>query len=40
MKYEPTYLIEKRKEKWNTIDPEKRLDEDKRFREAVANEII
>lgn len=40
MKYTPTYLIEKRKEKWNTIDKEKRLEEDKRFREAVANEII
>lgn len=40
MKYSPEYLIEKRKEKWNTIDKEKRLDEDKKFREAVANEII
>lgn len=40
MKYEPKYLIQKRKEKWNTTDVEKRLDEDKRFREAVANEII
>lgn len=40
MKYTPEYLIEKRKEKWNTIDKEKRLDEDRKFREAVANEII
>ena len=40
MKYTPEYLIQKRKEKWNTIDKEKRLDEDKKFREAVANEII
>lgn len=40
MKYTPEYLIERRKEKWNTGDKEKRLDEDKRFREAVANEII
>lgn len=40
MKYTPEYLIEKRKEKWNTISIEKRLEEDKRFREAVANEII
>lgn len=40
MKYSPEYLIEKRKEKWNTLPKEKRLDEDRRFREAVANEII
>ena len=40
MKYTPEYLIEKRKEKWYTGDKEKRLEEDKRFREAVANEII
>lgn len=40
MKYTPEYLIEKRKEKWNTINIEKRLDEDRKFREAVANEII
>lgn len=40
MKYTPEYLIEKRKEKWNTVSVEKRLEEDKRFREAVANEII
>lgn len=40
MKYTPEYLIEKRKEKWNTINKEKRLDEDRKFREAVANEII
>lgn len=40
MKYTPEYLIEKRKEKWSTINKEKRLDEDKKFREAVANEII
>ena len=40
MKYTPEYLIERRKEKWNTGDREKRLDEDRRFREAVANEII
>lgn len=40
MKYTPEYLIKKRKEKWNTTSVEKRLEEDKRFREAVANEII
>ena len=40
MKYTPEYLIEKRKEKWNTTNKEERLDVDKRFREAVANEII
>lgn len=40
MRYTPEYLIERRKEKWNTGDREKRLDEDRRFREAVANEII
>lgn len=40
MKYSPEYLIEKRKEKWNNLPKEKRLDEDRRFREAVANEII
>ena len=40
MKYTPEYLINKRKEKWNTGDGEKRLEEDRRFREAVANEII
>lgn len=40
MRYTPQYLIEKRKEKWNTLDKDKRLDEDRKFREAVANEII
>lgn len=40
MKYTPEYLIEKRKEKWNTTEEGKRLDKDGRFREAVANEII
>lgn len=40
MKYTPQYLIEKRKEKWNTNNEEKRLEEDKRFREAIANEMI
>lgn len=40
MKYTPEYLIDKRKERWNTIEKDKRLDEDKRFREAVATEII
>lgn len=40
MRYTPEYLIEKRKEKWNTLDRDKRLDEDRKFREAVANEII
>ena len=40
MKYTPTFLIEKRREKWQSANPDKRIEEDKRFREAVANEII
>lgn len=40
MRYSPEYLIEKRKEKWNTTNKDIRLEEDKKFREAVANEII
>ena len=38
MKYTPEFLIRKRKEKWNNTD--KRLEEDTRFRQAVANEIV
>ena len=37
MKYTADYLISKRKEKWNNT---KSIDQDKKFREAVANEII
>lgn len=40
MKYTPEYLIQKRKEKWDNNNPEIRLDEDKKFREATANEIV
>jgi len=36
MKYTAKYLIEKRKEKWNQLQS---IEEDKRFREAVANEL-
>lgn len=36
MKYTAGYLIQKRKEKWNSNH---NLEEDKRFREAVANEL-
>lgn len=35
--YSAKYLIERRKEKWSSLNS---LDEDKRFREAVANELI
>lgn len=37
MKYTADYLIEKRKEKWNNTHS---IEQDKEFREAVANEII
>lgn len=37
MKYTAKYLIEKRKEKWETTHS---LEEDRKFREAVANELI
>ena len=40
MKYTPQFLIEKRREKWEKTNRDKRLEEDRRFREAVANEII
>ena len=37
MKYTAKYLIEKRKEKWETTHS---LEEDRKFREAVANELL
>lgn len=37
MIYTAEYLIEKRKEKWNNAHS---IEEDKRFREAVANELL
>lgn len=37
MTYTAEYLIEKRKEKWNNTHS---IEEDKRFREAVANELF
>lgn len=37
MRYTAEYLIEKRKEKWNNAHS---IEEDKRFREAVANELL
>ena len=40
MKYTAKYLIKKRIEKWNSNDIEIRLEEDKKFRDAVGNELL
>ena len=40
MKYTADYLIKKRIEKWNSNSEETRLQEDKKLRDAIANELI
>ena len=40
MKYKAKYLIDKRIEKWNSNSEEVRLQEDKKLREAIANELV
>ena len=40
MKYTADYLIKKRIEKWNSNSEEVRLQEDKKLRDAIANELI
>lgn len=40
MKYTAKYLIDKRISKWNSNDAEIRLEEDKKFRDAVGNELL
>lgn len=40
MKYTAKYLINKRIEKWNSNNVEIRLEEDKKFRDAIGNELL
>lgn len=40
MKYTADYLIKKRIEKWNSNSEETRLQEDKKLRDAIVNELI
>ena len=40
MKYTANYLIKKRIEKWNSNNSDERLEEDKKYREALGNELL
>jgi len=40
MKYTAKYLVKKRLEKWNSNSEDIRLEEDKKFRDAVGNELL